>query len=167
MTFARPLLLTAVLLTGCAAPGGDGQRASSTAFSHSLGSGTAKDSGGTCSIGLSAPSGSPLKNQKLNFVVNRSTLGNWSTQEFPVATGSSMTLAELQTRLGSALHRGLTAPAGSELTKVGDIKYGGEVRLVARGGGQVDFLYQPALDEGPNPRLSAGETAIFARLLGQ
>lgn len=126
----------------------------------------AQDSGGTCSIGLSAPSGSALKNQKINFVINRSTAGSWSEQEFPVATGSSKSLAELQMQLGAALHRGLTAPAGTQLAKVGDIQYGGEVRLVARGGGQVDFLYQPAV-EGGNPNLSAGETAVFARLLGR
>lgn len=117
-----------------------------------------------CSIGMSAPAGSPLKNQKINFVLARDDMG--STQEFPVSTGASKSLGELQALLGGALRRGLTAGAGTELVKVGDIKYGGEVRLVAAGGGAVDFVYQPVV-EGGNPRLSAGETAAFAQLLGK
>jgi hypothetical protein len=52
------------------------------------------------------------------------------------------------------------------LLKVGDIKYGGEVHIVARGGGAVDFAYKPAL-EGGNPALSPGETAAFAQLLAK
>ena len=166
MTIVRPLLLSLVLLSGCAAPSGVDPPPPGASFPHSLGSARAQDSGATCSVGLSAPSGSPLRNQHINFVLNRGTLGSWSAQEFPVATGASKTLAELQVQLASALHRGITAPAGSELIQVGDLKYGGEVRLIARGGGVVDFIYQPAV-QGGNPSLSAGETAAFARLLGK
>lgn len=166
MNFARPLLLFALLLSGCAAPSGEGRKSGSPGFSHSLGSATAQDSGAKCSIGLTAPAGSPLKSQQINFVVERGDLSSWTTHEFPVATGASKSLADLQALLGGALRRGLTAPAGSRLTKVGDIKYGGEVSLVARGGGAVDFVYQPALEHG-NPRLSPGETAAFAQLLGK
>lgn len=166
MNFARPLLLLTILLSSCAAPSGESPKSGGSAFSHSLGSATAKDSGAKCSIGISAPPGSPLKGQKINFVRERADFSSWTTQEFPVATGASKTLAELQTLLGDALHRGLTAPAGVQLVKVGDIKYGGEVSLIARGGGAVDFVYQPVI-EGGNPRLSPGETAAFARLLGK
>ena len=117
-----------------------------------------------CSIQTSAPAGSPLKNQTINFVLERSDMG--SGHEFPVATGASKSLGELQALLGGALRSGLTAGAGTELVKVGDIKYGGEVRLVARGGGAVDFVYQPVI-EGGNPQLSPGEAAAFAQLLGK
>ena len=166
MIFARPLLLSAILLSGCAAPSGEGGKSRRPSFSHSLGSASAQDSGARCSIGTSAPSGSPLKSQQINFVIERSDLSSWTTIEFPVATGASKSLGELQALLGDALSRAATAPAGAVLAKVGDIKYGGEVRLVARGGGAVDFAYQPALEHG-NPRLSTGETAAFARLLGK
>lgn len=166
MKIARPLLLASLLLSGCAAPSGEGRKSGSAGFSHSLGSAKAQDSGARCSIGLSAPSGSPLKSQQINFMVERGDLSSWTTHEFPVATGASKSLAELQSLLGGALRRGLTAPAGSRLAKVGDIQFGGEVSLIARGGGAVDFIYQPAL-EGGNPRLSPGETAAFAQLLGR
>jgi len=98
--------------------------------------------------------------------VERGDFSSWSTHEFQVATGASKSLAQLQALLGDALRRGFTAPAGSVLVKVGDIKHGGEVRLVARGGGAVDFAYQPALEHG-NPSLSAGETAAFAQIVGK
>ena len=164
MRIALLLLLSAVLLFGCASP--NAERKQSSAFPHSLGSAKAQDSGAMCSIGTSAPSGSTLKNQKINFVLERGDLGSWTTHEFPVATGASKSLAELQDLLGDALRRGLTAPAGVRLAKVGDIKYGGEVSIVARGGGAVDFVYQPVI-EGGNPRLSPGETTAFAQLLGK
>lgn len=163
MTYARPIILSAILLSGCAAPSGDSR---SAPFANSLGSATARDSGSKCSIQTSAPSGSALKSQQINFVVESSDGVTWTNREFPVATGASKTLGELQSLLGSALRRGLTAANGTELAKVGDIKYGGEVRLIARGGGVVDFAYQPALEHG-NPRLSAGESAVFERLLSK
>lgn len=168
MNFARPLLLSAIaiLFSSCASSdlGGGGVRTAT--FSHTLGSTTARDSGAKCSIGLSAPSGSPLKGQTVTFVLERSDGVSWTTQECPVATGSSKSQGELQAQLGNALRRGLTAPAGTELTKVGSAEHGGEVRLVARGGGSVDLAYRPALDGG-NPVLSAGETGAFAQLLGK
>jgi len=74
-----------------------------------------------CSIGTSAPAGSPMKSQKINFVLERGDMSLSSTHEFPVATGASKSLGELQALLGGALRRGLTAGAGTELVKVGDI----------------------------------------------
>ena len=164
MRISSQLLISSVLLFGCASP--NAERKQSSAFPHSLGSAKAQDSGAMCSIGTSAPSGSTLKNQKLNFVLERGDFSSWTTHEFPVATGASKSLAELQDLLGDALRRGLTAPAGVRLAKVGDIQFGGEVSLVARGGGAVDFVYQPVI-EGGNPRLSPGETTAFAQLLGK
>src|SRR6478609_3525729 len=107
MNIGFPLLLSTLLLSGCAAPGGD-EQPRSAALAHSLGSATARDSGAKCSIGLSAPPGSPLKSQKITFVMERSDGTTWTTQEFPVATGASKSQAELQALLGGALHRGLT-----------------------------------------------------------
>jgi hypothetical protein len=160
------LLFSVLLISSCAGPGVESHQSGSAAFAHSLGSARAQDSGARCSIGTSAPAGSPLKSQTINFVLERGDMSSWSTHEFPVATGASNSLAELQALLGDALRRGLSARAGTELVKVGDISHGGEVRLVARGGGAVDFVYQPVI-EGGNPRLSPGETAAFAQLLGK
>ena len=166
LSLSLTVALCPLLITSCATDGGGSGAAHGPSFAHSLGSATAKDSGGRCSIGLSAPSGSALKSQKINFVLEHSDSLSWTTREFPVATGSSKTLGELQAQLGGALQRGLTAGAGTELTKVGNIAAGGEVRLVARGGGSVLFDYKPALDGG-NPVLTPGETAAFAQLLGR
>lgn len=165
MKFRRLFLLTAILFSGCAAPG-VGPESMRPPFSHSMGSAKAQDSGATCSIVATAPGGSPLKRQQIRFVVERGDFSSWSTHEFEVATGASKSQAELQALLGDALHRAVTAREGSELVKIGDIQFGGEVRIVARGGGAVEFAYQPVLEHG-NPSLSAGETAVFARLLGK
>jgi hypothetical protein len=177
MTFVRPLLLSALLLTGCAAPREEEQPAqpeapapppeqvASTEFPNSLGTLRAEDSSATCSVALSAPSGSPLKNQKINFILNRGTLGKYSAQEFTISTGTSKSLGQLQSLLASALRRGAAAPAGTELAKVGDIRFGGELRLVAQGEGQVEYVYNPASEHAP--RLSAGEASAFAALLSR
>ncbi len=47
-----------------------------------------------------------------------------------------------------------------------DIKYGGEVRLISRGGGAVELVYNPPMTIG-NPVLSPGEVTAFAKILGQ
>ena len=60
--------------------------------------------------------------------------------------------------------RAALAPPGAELCKLGDIAYGGEVRLVARGNGATALIYTPPLSTG-NPVFSAAESVAFAQIL--
>lgn len=175
MTLTRSLLLSALLLTGCATPSQEsstptaeqtppGVPTPSSEFPNVLGPARAADSGAVCLIALTAPSGSPLKSQKINFMFNRPG-GVSAEREFTVNTGTSKTLGQLQGLLGSALRRAATSPAGTELVKVGDIRFGGEFRLTAQEDGQVSISYLPEGEQPPT--LSAGEAAAFATLLGK
>lgn len=158
-------------LFSCASPDGGVTESSERALlngplPHMLGQGKVAETGVQCSLSASAPSKSSLKRQELQFAIHRSDFTGWSTQRFLVHTGSSKSLAEVQSILASALHRAATAPRGTELAKIGDIKLGGELRLVAGGGGEVDFAYNPHLPDG-NPSLTAGEAAFYASLLNK
>src|SRR5882757_7566247 len=136
-------------------------------FAFSFGSAPAGDSGATCSLSATVPKGSAEKGQLLKFVVDRKNAGpngvGWQT--FLVATGKSKSLLQVQSIFRDAFVRAAVSPPGADLAKLGDVTLGGEVRVVAHGGGSVEMAYNPALKSG-NPVLTAGETAAFAKLLG-
>lgn len=165
-----PILpVLALLFSSCATPGGasgGGEMAMLDGpLPNKFGSVGVKDSGSECSLSASAPSRSPLTRQQLQFFIASPSFGGWTTHRFLVQTGSSKSLAAVQSLLAEALKQSSTATAGTELAKIGDIKFGGELRVVAMGGG-VTFAYNPALPSG-NPDLTAGEAAAFAELLGR
>lgn len=166
------LLLSSLLSLGaCSTPDGDSASAGESALlrgslPHKIGSATAGDTGAVCSVSATAPSGSATNRQQLQFYVERDDFGGWSTHRFLVATGGSRTLADVQKSLGGALREGATAAPGAELAKIGDIKLGGELRILAKGAGKVEFAYNPALPSG-NPVLSSGEAAAFAEALSR
>lgn len=161
----RPLLLSALFLSACATTTPDSGGPAASGLSHSFGKERVKG-GSLCFVSASAPAGSSATRQRLQFEVERGDFGSWSTHRFMVSTGASRSLAETQELLGKGLRRAATAPAGTELAKLGDVKFGGEMRLIALGGGRVEFAYNPPLEDG-NPKLSAGEAEAFAKLLGQ
>lgn len=137
------------------------------AFAYSFGSAPAADSGAACSVQATAAKGSPEKAQQLKFVLDRKGTpgpGGFTFQYFTLSTGRSKSLAQVQAMFGDAFARAASAPAGVELAKLGDIRFGGEVRVVSLGGGGVELAYNPAMNSG-NPRLTPGETAAFAQIL--
>ena len=90
--------------------------------------------------------------------------GGLTFQYFSLSTGRSKSLAQVQALFADAFGRAAAAPAGAELAKLGDIRFGGEVRVVSLGGGGVELAYNPAMSSG-NPRLTPGEAAAFAQIL--
>lgn len=97
--------------------------------------------------------------------VDRFSLAGTSSSGFFMATGASKSLEEVQQRLAQGLRNAATAAPGAELFKLGDIKYGGEVRVIALGGGRARFLYNPAPSGSTNPDLNAEEVTAFVGLL--
>lgn len=133
---------------------------------HSLGERSTEDGRSECSLSASAPAQSPLKRQQLQFAVRRSGPGGWFLVRLLVQTGASKSQAELQSLLTTAIRKAGNAARGDELAKIGDIRFGGELRLQADGNGGTTFTYNPGLPEG-NPTLSAEECAVFADLLSR
>ena len=92
--------------------------------------------------------------------------GSWVVQRMIVQTGASKSQADLQSLLAAALRKSGAAARGDELAKIGDIRFGGELRLVADGAGGTSFAYNPGLPDG-NPTLSPQEGAAFTDLLSR
>lgn len=136
------------------------------AFAYKFGTMPTGADGQSCSIIATAPKGSAEKSQQIKFVLDstRPNATGHAWQYFVVSTGRSKTLAQVQALFADAFSRAPAAPAGAELCLLGDIKYGGEVRVISRGAGGVELMYNPPMTIG-NPILSPGETASFARLL--
>ncbi|MBS0656718.1 MAG: hypothetical protein JSR82_00560 [Verrucomicrobia bacterium] len=135
-------------------------------FAYTLGNAKSSDGTVSYSVSATAPSKSAEKGQQLKFVISRTTGRGTDWNYFMLGTGKSKSLAQVQSMLAAALAKFPAAPAGTELCKIGDIKYGGELKLVSRGANELEFAYDPPMNSG-NPRLSAADAAAFAQILAQ
>jgi hypothetical protein len=170
-----PRTLTASLYLGCTmlaaslsaqAPPIAPVMAPAPAFAYPLGTMPLGTIGGSCSVQATAPRASAAKSQQIKFVVDYTAPkpGASNFRYYVVSTGKSKTLAQVQAMFADGFARAASAPAGTELCKLGDITLGGEVRLVARGNGETELIYNPALSTG-NPVFSPAESAAFAQIL--
>jgi len=135
-------------------------------FAYPLGTAPLGGADGTCSVKATAPRASAAKDQQLKFIVDYQTIPDRGAdfRYYTVSTGKSKSLAQVQAMFADGFARAFAAPPGAELCKLGDIAHGGEVRLVARGGGETELAYNPPLSTG-NPVFTAAESAAFARIL--
>ena len=114
-----------------------------------------------------APLNAAEKGQRIQFVTRETGGGRSSTAYTIVNTGKSKTLGQLTETLGGAFRKfsaGGAAP-GQEFGKVGDLRYGGELRLVAVDANSLRFEYNP-----PTARpvtFSRADAAAFAGILGR
>ncbi len=136
------------------------------AFSFPLGSVQIAPDQVVCSVQATAPRASAAKAQQLKFVVDyqgrRAAAANF--RYYLISTGKSKSLAQVQAMFAEGFARAASAPAGAELCKLGDVALGGEVRLMARGNGETEMIYNPSLTSG-NPVFSPAESAAFAQIL--
>lgn len=135
-------------------------------FAYAIGNAKSADGMVTYGVSATAPSKSAEKGQQLKFVVTRMTGRGTDWNYFMLSTGKSKSMAQVQAMIAAALAKLPTAAPGTELCKLGDIKYGGELKLVVRGPNELEFAYDPAMNNG-NPRLNAADAAAFARILAQ
>ncbi len=136
-----------------------------TPFAFSFGSAKSADGFDMYSVSGTAPSMSAEKGHQLKFATTRSSGGgreSWSY--FLVGTGKSKSVAQIQTMLAEALRKFPGSAPGAELCKIGDIKYGGELKLVVRSARELEFAFDPAIRSG-NPKLSPADAAAFASIL--
>ena len=114
-----------------------------------------------------APLNAAEKGQRLQFVTRESGAGRASTAYTVVNTGKSKTLGQLAETLGAGLRRfaaGGGAP-GQEFAKVGDLRYGGELRLVAVDANSLRFEYNPPTARSVT--FTRADAAAFAGILGR
>lgn len=136
-------------------------------FAYALGNAKSADGLSTYAVSATAPSMSPEKGHQLKFSISRLGAGGGSSWNyFMVGTGKSKSVAQIQSLIAAGLRKFPGAAAGTELCKIGDIKYGGELKLIARSANELEFAFDPAIRSG-NPRLSAADVAAFAEILGK
>lgn len=133
-------------------------------FAYALGSKTA--GANNYSISATAPRGSKLNSQTIRFALKKAEGRSQTWGFFLISTGKSKSQAQIEQLLAQALRKFPGSAPGTVLAKIGDIKYGGEVRVVAEGPNVLVFAYDPPLNPA-NPRLTADDAAAFAEILGR
>ena len=90
----------------------------------------------TYAVRATQPVDSKLKSQRVRFTSITKTADGSTTKYFTINTGKYKTVAQLDAYLHDAFAKFLAgAPANAEVGKVGDIKYGGEIRFVVESPG--------------------------------
>ena len=134
-------------------------------FDHKLGTSTA--GGATYTVEATQPANSGAKSQRVRFTAVAPTGTGTTTRYFIINTGKYKTVAQLDGYLLESFRKFLGgAPANTEVGKVGDIKYGGEVRFVVESPSQS--LRYDSLTEGAQPNsmsLPRAEVEAYAAIL--
>ncbi len=162
MKYPRPLLAV-LALTLAVSPVAAAEKApAKPAFAYALGSQTSGPN--VFSISATAPRGSRLKSQVIRFALKKADASGRTWTFFYIASGKSRSQAQLESLLRDALQKFPTAAPGKELARIGAVKHGGELRLIAEGPNALLFAYDPAMQPA-NPRLTRADAAIFAEML--
>ena len=174
MIHRKPLHLAgAILLTFLPAAGLRAQAAAPAAatatapmtFGNTLGTRTMD--GATYTVEATQPADSALKSQRVRFTAVVTTSTGKTTRYFIVNTGKYKTVSQLNASLRETFGKFLSgAPANAEVGKVGDIKYGGEIRFVVQT--PNDTLRYESMTAGEQPGTMAlphAEVAAYAAIL--
>jgi hypothetical protein len=132
------------------------------AFAYALGSQTSGPN--IYSISATAPRGSKLKSQIIRLAMKKADASGRSWIFFYIASGKSKSQAQVERLLVDALRKFRTASPGKELARIGTVKQGGELRIVAEGRNALVFAYNPPMAPA-NPRLTQADAAIFAEIM--
>ena len=134
-------------------------------FDAKLGSRTVD--GATYTVDATQPANSAAKSQRVRFTSVTSTGNGTTTRYFIINTGKYKTLSQLNAYLLESFRKFLSgAPANAEVGKVGDIKYGGEIRFVVEAPSQS--LRYESMTEGAQPTsmmLTHAEVEAYATIL--
>ena len=142
------------------------------AFAFELGR-SSQDEGETHSLyTLKATQGrdSKLTGQKIRLLIEDRTAQDSTTRQLSLSTGKHKTVATLCDNLREIFRKyqvlGSNA-AGQELGKIGDIRYGGEIRFVAESPEHLRYDLQTEGEANHSVQFTPGEVAVLAALFGQ
>lgn len=162
ISFPHRFLPALVALSLCGLPAALADEPGKAAFAYAIGSKTA--GANNYSVSATAPRGAKQNGQTIRFAMKKADGGGQTWSFFLISTGRSKTQAQLEQLLADAFRKFPTAAPGAELAKIGDIKFGGEVRVIAEKPSALVFAYNPAMSSA-NPRLGPADVAAFAEIL--
>lgn len=116
------------------------------------------------------PRDSKSVGQKIRISIVDTNPGGKYTRFINLNTGKHKTIAQLCATLRDIFRKYQTTPAsatGTVVGKIGDIKYGGEVRFVAESIDRLRYDMQTEGDQDRSNRLTASEVASLVALLGE
>ncbi len=128
--------------------------------------GTQTVNGATYSVTATQPLNSILKGQRIRFTAVTPTSAGTTTRYFTVNTGKFRTVAQLAAYLRETFAKFVAgAPANTEVGKVGDIKYGGEIHFVVESSDML--LYNTMTTGEPNASMNIpkAEAAAYVAIL--
>ena len=172
LSFQTGAALAAMTLALCDVPASDAQltpAAPATAvapetFDYDLG--TQNVNGATYTVKATQPPDSKLKSQRVRFTSITKTADGSTTKYFTINTGKYKTVAQLDAYLHDAFARFLAgATANTEVGKVGDLKYGGEIRFVVESPDVLRYDTITAGEPDASLTLPRAEVAAYAVIL--
>ena len=116
------------------------------------------------------PADSKLMSQKIRLTVDQTTPQGTTTRQLTLNTGKRKTVAELCGTLRDIFLKyqsSRSSAAGTQIGKIGDFKYGGEIRFVAESPETLRYDMQTEGEEDHSTQLGADEVANLIALLGE
>ncbi len=129
--------------------------------------GTRDMNGASYTVKATQPPDSKLKSQRVRFTSVANTANGTTTHYFTINTGKYKTVGQLDAYLHDTFAKFLAgAPVNAELGKVGDAKYGGEIRFVVVSPDALRYdTVTPGEPDG-SMTLPRAEVAAYAAILG-
>ena len=122
------------------------------------------------SLRATQPSGSKLTGQKVRMTVEDTSPQGTKTRQLSLNTGKHKTVDQFCASLRDILRKYQTLgtrAAGQEIGKIGDIKYGGEIRFVAESPEHLRYDMQTEGEENHSAQFTSSDVSTIIALLGQ
>ena len=122
------------------------------------------------SLRATQPSGSKLTGQKVRLIVEDRSAQGTKTRLLSLNTGKHKTVDQFCAGLRDIFRKYQTLGSnatGQEIGKVGDIKYGGEIRFVAESPEHLRYDMQTDGEENHSTQFSRSDVSMIVALLGQ
>ena len=141
-------------------------------FGYELGH-LGQDEAGTHSVfslRATQPGGSKLTGQKVRLIVEETSPQGSKTRQLSLSTGKHKTVDQFCAGLRDIFRKYQTlgaGAAGQEIGKIGDIKYGGEIRFVAESPEHLRYDMVTEGEENHSAQFTSGDVSVLIALLGQ
>ena len=122
------------------------------------------------SLRATAPIASREVSQKIRLIIEDTTPQGTTTRQLSLNTGRRNSVAQLCAELRDIFRKYMavrSSAVGSEVGKIGEIKYGGEIHFVVDSADYLRYDQQTAGEENRSTKLGANDVSNLIALLGE